>query len=523
MAEYSEEEKITAVKLYHKYHHLSWVIDDLGYPSRNTLTVWIKEYENSGRILNQHQKNTKYSKEQRETAIKYYLENGMSTSKTIKTLGYPGKTLFQQWLNEDIPKDKRRWHCKANGTMVRCSQEQKVEAVKKYYSGKTPKELAEEFRVTSGTIHIWARNLLGQEKPKKVKKQEKANQCNKTVPELLTEKEELENKVQELQNEIYRLQLQKDILEKAGEILKKEKGINLSKLSNREKAVLIDALRNNYRLKDLLCELEMSKSSYCYQENSLNKKDKYEYIRKVIKDIFTENYCSYGYRRIYGILKRNNIVVSEKVIRRIMHEEGLFVSITLQKKYSSYKGEISPEVPNVIERNFHASQPNQKWLTDITEFRIPAGKVYLSPIIDCFDGLAVSWSIGTSPDAELVNGMLDSAISMLDKAEKPIIHSDRGCHYRWPGWIERMNNAGLTRSMSKKACSPDNSACEGFFGRLKNEMFYGRSWVGTSIEDFVNILDEYIHWYNEKRIKKSLGYLSPKEYRINEGLCTNFI
>jgi transposase InsO family protein len=114
-----------------------------------------------------------------------------------------------------------------------------------------------------------------------------------------------------------------------------------------------------------------------------------------------------------------------------------------------------------------------KRLTDITEFQIPAGKVYLSPIIDCFDGMVVSWTIGTSPDAELVNAMLDAAIeTVAETTDRPIVHSDRGGHYRWPGWLSRMSEANLTRSMSRKACSPDNAACEGFFGRLKNELFY---------------------------------------------------
>lgn len=111
--------------------------------------------------------------------------------------------------------------------------------------------------------------------------------------------------------------------------------------------------------------------------------------------------------------------------------------------------------------------PNQKWLTDVTEFSIPAGKVYLSPMIDCYDGMPVAWSISRRPDAQLVNTMLDCAIRTLPQNAHPIVHSDRGCHYRWPGWIERMCRAGLVRSMSKKGCSPDNSACEGFF--WKNE------------------------------------------------------
>ena len=135
-----------------------------------------------------------------------------------------------------------------------------------------------------------------------------------------------------------------------------------------------------------------------------------------------------------------------------MKEDKLTVLSIKRKKYNSYKGEITPAVPNVIKRDFHAEQPNMKWLTDITEFHIPAGKIYLSPIIDCFDGLPVSWTIGTSPDAALVNTMLDNAIGTLKENEHPIVHSDRGAHYRWPGWIERMENAGLTRSMSRKGC-----------------------------------------------------------------------
>ena len=172
------------------------------------------------------------------------------------------------------------------------------------------------------------------------------------------------------------------------------------------------------------------------------------------------------------MLKKNGFTVSEKIVRRLMREEGLFLRIKSRQKYSSYKGEISPEVPNLVQRDFHAECPNQKWLTDITEFAIPAGKVYLSSIVDCFDGMLPAWAISTAPNAALVNEMLDKAIATLSKKEYPLIPSDRGCHYRWPGWIECMNRAGLKRSMSKKGCSPDNSACEGLFGIMKNGSRY---------------------------------------------------
>lgn len=250
----------------------------------------------------------------------------------------------------------------------------------------------------------------------------------------------------------------------------------------------------------------------------MKKPDKYNDIRSMIRALFYENKQRYGYRRIYGLLKREDIIVSEKVIRQIMREEELIVNSKRRRKYNSYQGEISPSVPNKIERDFHADKPNQKWLTDITEFALPAGKVYLSALVDCFDGMIPSWRISTTPDSMLVNTMLDQAISHLSEGERPLIHSDRGCHYRWPGWIERVEKAGLERSMSRKGCSPDNAACEGVFGRLKNEMFYCRDWTGIKISEFIGELNEYLIWYNTKRIKISLGNMSPWEYRQSLGL-----
>ena len=173
---------------------------------------------------------------------------------------------------------------------------------------------------------------------------------------------------------------------------------------------------------------------------------------------------------------------------------------------------------NLINRDFRAAAPNEKWLTDITEFQIPAGKVYLSPIIDCFDGLVISWSIGGHPDAELVNTMLDAAIeTVADGNARPIVHSDRGAHYRWPGWLSRIGDAKLIRSMSRKACSPDNAACEGFFGRLKTELFYPRDWKATTIEQFIQVVDSYIRWY-KREADQDLSWLSqphriPRESR----------
>jgi transposase InsO family protein len=297
--------------------------------------------------------------------------------------------------------------------------------------------------------------------------------------------------------------------------------VDLQVLSNREKTKLIEALKDAYPLRELLERLKLPRSSYFYHRSPLRIADKYAEIRQTVTEIFEDAYRAYCYRRMQAALNRQRVFISEKVVRRLMKQGCLVAARPKRRRYRSYIGEISAAPENIINRDFQATAPNEKWLTDISEFHIPAGKVYLSPMIDCFDGMVVSWSIGTSPDAELVNTMLDAAIETVSQNDnKPIVHSDRGGHYRWPGWISRIVDAKLTRSMSRKACSPDNAACEGFFGRLKTEMFYPRDWRSTTIAQFVEALDDYIRWYNDKRIKNSLGYLSPIEYRESLGLTT---
>lgn len=521
---YTYEERMKAIQLYIQSNmSVATVIRELGYPSRQMLYLWYKEYRENGDLRDDDGRGySKYTDKQRKYAVAYYIENGKSITRTIKALGYPKRTTLRDWITEDLPDDEKR--CITNNALVRCTQEQKEQAVIRLCSGEgTAREIASELGTTESSLYTWKRRLLSERCDATVSKyksgrKKETDASLESIDDLLAEKETLLQRVDELKADIYRLQMKRAILEKADEILKKDRGISLSALTNREKAVLIDALRDNYRLKELLGELDIAKSSYCYQRRALQKPEKYTKLRAKVKAAFIKARSCYGYRRIHAIVQKDGICVSEKVIRRIMREENLTVPSVTKRKYNSYVGEISPEVENIINRDFKASEPNSKWLTDITEFSISGGKVYLSPIVDCFDGMAVAWTIGTSPNAELVNSMLDSAVSLLGNEEKPIIHSDRGGHYRWPGWIARMEDAGLTRSMSKKGCSPDNSACEGFFGRVKNEMFYGRSWIGVSIDDFISHLDSYLRWYNEERIKMSLGAMSPLQYRQSLGL-----
>lgn len=467
-----------------------------------------------------------YTKEQKERALKEFERLG-SVQAVVTLLGYPSRHTLYDWYRNKIA-DIADYH----GSLDKEYQIKqkyinepnhprnpdanlKLDAIKRCFSlGEGVEYVSRDIGYSRASIYSWYRKyqkfgVAGLMSSKKQIKRE--NIDFNTEPSKQQE-------ISELQEQIKQLQMEVDVLKEALNLLKKDPGINITELKNREKAVIIDAVEDKYSLHQLLKCLCMAKSSYYYQRAVMKQSDKYAEIRIRIKIIFQENRNCYGYRRIHGELKKIGITVSEKIVRRIMKEEHLTVPTKRMKKYSSYKGEITPEVDNIINRDFHAEQPNTKWLTDITEFAIPAGKVYLSPVIDCFDGMVVKWNIGTTPDSILVNKMLEDAIGTLLPSEHPLVHTDRGCHYRWTGWIERMQAAGLTRSMSKKGCSPDNAACEGFFGRLKNEMFYGRSWVGVSMDDFINEINSYIEWYNTKRIKQSLGYMSPAEYRHSLGL-----
>ena len=509
MKRYSNGERIKAIELYIQYDKQATVtVRELGYPSSRELRRWYADYvENQNTVVMKTLGKKRYSKEKKQVALDYYFQHGRNISRSVKMLGYPSRNLLAEWRDEVLP-DARQKHMPA----IQYSQEQKKNAVIDFCNRiESAALVAENHSVRRETLYRWKSELLSKEAPVKPHK-------SKIGKLKIDDIKTLEEQVSTLQSQVYELQLEKDILEGTIEILKKDPGVDPKDLTNQEKTSLVGALKSKHKLPAILLKLELSRSSYYYQLSALAKCDKYATIRIRIKQLFDENCCRYGYRRIHGLLSRENFILSEKVLRRIMIEETLIVYQKRSRKYSSYKGEDMPSALNEIERDFHADQPNEKWLTDITEFAIPAGKVYLSPIVDCFDGMLTSWKIGTSPNAELVNSMLDEAISTLKEDEHPLIHSDRGCHYRWPGWLTRMTQAGLLRSMSKKGCSPDNAACEGLFGRVKNEMFYNHNWQGVSINHFTNILNEYLLWYNVKRIKISLGNRSPIEYRRELGL-----
>lgn len=507
---YSYEDRLRAVKLYIKLgKRVGLTIRQLGYPTKNALKAWCREYEQRQDLAAVYVRLPKYSQAQRDRAVDHYVEHGRCIAGTIKALGYPSRGMLSAWIQALHPQPRVRSFERPHELTA---DEKQSAVVALCLRPASAQAVAEGFGVSRGSLYQWKNQLLGHDAPVPMKRPQDAPATS--------DRTELEQQVEALRRDIRRLQLEKDLLKKANELLKKELGIDRQELTNREKTQLVDALKTTYTLAELLCELGLPRSSYFYHRARLEMADKYTDVRQAMTDIFERNYRCYGYRRIHASLSDRSLTISEKVIRRLMKQESLVAATSKRRRYGSYMGEISPAPDNLLNRNFSADAPNEKWLTDITEFQIPAGKVYLSPMIDCFDGMVVSWSIGTRPNAELVNMMLDAAIDKVAASgERPMVHSDRGGHYRWPGWLTRITEAKLVRSMSRKGCSPDNAACEGFFGRLKTEMFFARDWLSTTIEDFVAALDAYIRWYNEVRIKSSLGFRSPAEHRRSLGLA----
>ncbi len=185
-----------------------------------------------------------------------------------------------------------------------------------------------------------------------------------------------------------------------------------------------------------------------------------------------------------------------------------------KRKYSSYKGTVGKIADNIIERKFTADKPNKKWYTDVTEFNLRGEKIYLSPILDGYNGEIISYNISKSPNLKQINDMLDKAFKENQHLEGLILHSDQGWQYQHYSYHQRLKNKGIKQSMSRKGNSMDNGLMENFFGLLKTEMFYGIEDNYKTIDNLIKAINNYIYYYNYDRIKVKLKGLSPVNYRL---------
>ncbi|MBM7577878.1 IS3 family transposase [Jeotgalibacillus terrae] len=216
-----------------------------------------------------------------------------------------------------------------------------------------------------------------------------------------------------------------------------------------------------------------------------------------------------GYCRIRDELANRGQKVNHKKVQRIMKALGLKCLVRM-KKYKSYKGTIGKIAPNILDRHFTAEAPNEKWVTDMTEFKLFGEKLYLSPVLDLFNGEIITYTIGSRPTYSLVSEMLDNALKHLPEEHQLLMHSDQGWHYQMKQHRHVLESRGIIQSMSRKGNCYDNSIKENFFVIMKSEFLYLKEF--ESVEHFKKELKNYMNYYNTKRIKAKLK-MSSVHYR----------
>ena len=296
--------------------------------------------------------------------------------------------------------------------------------------------------------------------------------------------------------------------------------------------MVVYELQHKYSLVVLLDISGLKRSTYYYTLNKLDKDTKNDDIMNAIIDIYYTHKARYGYRRITLELINRGYIVNHKKVKRLMSKMGLYAR-TPKAKYKSYKGDMNGTVKNLLldkvidevnhktyyERNFKTERCNEIWSTDVSEFHIAAGKLYLSPILDLHNREIVSYNISASPNYEQIKDMLAKAFNKYKDLKGLILTSDQGWQYQMQEYHIALEEKGIIQSMSRKGNCLDNSPMENFFGKMKNEMFYGYEYTFNTLEELKKEMENYISYYNNQRITEKLKGLTPVEYR-NQSLIT---
>ncbi|WP_139365065.1 IS3 family transposase [Litchfieldia alkalitelluris] len=442
----------------------------------------------------------KYPLEIKIAAVNEYLEGGESIRQTAQKYNV-NKTMLHRW----VAKFQNHGISGLEETYTKYSFEFKMDVLNYLNEmGASIEEVTAVFNVSSSAIVYKWKNLLEtqgidalkkkkKERPSPMKKQPKNNQP-------------VEGTEEALRAEIEQLRME-------NAYLKKPTSLNSGKeLTEKEKAQVIYELRREFKVIDLIKFAEMPRSTYYYWVKQMDKPDKYSEMKEVIQQIFDEHQGRYGYRRITLELRNRGHVINHKTVLRLMNEMGLKCLVRM-KKYRSYRGKVGEVAPNILERDFQATKPNEKWVTDVTEFHLFGEKLYLSPILDLYNGEIIAYNLEKRPVYTLVSKMLDTAIQQLDDHDCPILHSDQGWHYQMKKFRHTLQKNGITQSMSRKGNCLDNAVMENFFGLLKSELLYLREI--ESMDHFKLELEKYIYYYNHKRIKQKLKGMSPIQYRTH--------
>ena len=259
--------------------------------------------------------------------------------------------------------------------------------------------------------------------------------------------------------------------------------------------------------------MDIPRSTYYFEINKVDKvSTRNNDITDKIIEIFNYHKGRYGVRRVYRELKNQGYTINHKRVQRIMHELKLFGKRP-KEKYHSYKGKVGKIANNIIDRNFKADKPLQKWTTDVSEFKFSWGKCYLSPILDMCTNEIISYDLSLSPSLIQITNMLDREFEKFPKLNNLILHSDQGWQYQHKLYVSKLKEHKINQSMSRKGNCYDNSIMESFFARLKNELYYGCEKSYSSFDEFSKDIDEYIYYFNNERIQSKTKWMPPTKYR----------
>lgn len=268
-------------------------------------------------------------------------------------------------------------------------------------------------------------------------------------------------------------------------------------------------MRHEHPLALLLRAAALARSTFYYQSKTLLT-DKHAGLKDRIRSVYHGHKGRYGYRRIAVTLGNSGELINHKKVYRLMQMIGL-KSLVKVKKYRSYRGAEGLVAPDLLKREFKAQAPNQKWATDVTEFKVKGQKLFLSPLMDLYNGEILAYQVNRRPEFRMVSTMLEKAFERLNQGDKPILHSDQGWQYRQPTYRHMLAEKSIEQSMSRKGNCLDNAAMESFFGTLKSEFFYLESF--ESVEQLASGIEDYIAYYNQDRISLRLNGLSPVQFR----------
>ncbi|MEE0265453.1 MAG: IS3 family transposase [Acutalibacteraceae bacterium] len=462
---------------------------------------------------------TKYSYEFKKKAVMEYINGKNGYRRICKDYNIPDKHILREWVDK---------YKKFGDDGLRRSREKKkytfefkLSVVESYLTTEVSyRELAMSVGISNPSIiSNWVNDYraVGPEalRPKRKGRKPKVSKPKKTTP--ITEKADVEY-LKQLEEENLKLRIENAYFKRTEETAFRGRS------TSERKARIIHSLRGLFKLKDILAVTGFPKSTYEYWKDRFDRENSNEWLEKEILEIRKEH-KDYGYRRIWGELRNRDILVNKKKVQRIVQKLNIQVTSFTHKsrKYNSYKGKVGKVAPNRINRRFNTSISHQKITTDTSEFkyyhvdekgRMTIKKLYLDPFMDMFNGEILSFGISSKPSAESIMNALNEAISVTnDCVYRRTFHSDQGWAYQMKAYSRTLQENKIFQSMSRKGNCHDNSVMENFFGILKQEIYYGKLYY--SYEELEQAIIKYIDYYNNKRIKQKLGWLSPVEYRLN--------